>query len=108
MERADRVSEYYRCLDDDEYDTLCSLLDPDFVQRRPDRSFDDREAFVSFMADERPVTDTTHEVVALCESTAGLAAYGELRGPDGDTLFEFIDVFQFAADGRIAALDTYS
>ena len=108
MDAADRVAEYYRCLDADEYDTLRSLLDPEFVQRRPDRQFADREAFLTFMRSERPVSETTHEISAICASVRGQAAYGTLCDSDGEVLFEFIDVFAFGDDGRITELDTYS
>ena len=107
MDQSTLVAEYYRCLDDDEYETLQSILHPEFVQHRPDRSFDGRAAFVEFMQNDRPETDTTHRVDTLLESTASLAAYGRLFDSEGSELFEFIDVFQFD-DGRIRAVDTYS
>jgi len=53
---------YYDALDAGEYDRLASLLAPEFVQRRPDRTFEGRDRFVAFMRDERPNTDTTHAV----------------------------------------------
>ena len=107
MDQSTLVEEYYRCLDDDEYETLRSILHPEFVQQRPDRRFDGREAFVEFMRTERPQTDTTHRVDTLLESTASLAAYGRLFDAEGDELFEFIDVFRFDG-GQIRAVDTFS
>ncbi len=107
MDQTRLVEEYYRCLDSHEYETLESVLHPEFVQHRPDRSFESREAFVEFMATGRPNTDTTHQVEALLESTASLAAYGRLFDADGQQLFEFIDVFRFD-DGQILAVDTFS
>ncbi len=101
------VEEYYRCLDAHEYEALSSVLHSEFVQHRPDRSFESREAFVEFMETGRPNTDTTHQVEALLESTASLAVYGRLFDSDGRELFEFIDVFRFD-DGQILAVDTFS
>lgn len=62
MTRADAVRSYYDAIDAGDYDALASLLCPDFVQRRPDRTLRGREAFVSFMRDDRPRTDTIHVV----------------------------------------------
>ena len=107
MDQRTLVDEYYRCLDAHEYETLQSVLHPEFVQHRPDRSFESREAFVEFMTTGRPNTDTTHQVDALLESTASLAAYGRLFDADGEQLFEFIDIFRFE-DGQILAVDTFS
>ncbi|MFW5973914.1 MAG: nuclear transport factor 2 family protein [Natrialbaceae archaeon] len=107
MDQSTLVAEYYRCLDDDEYETLRSILHPEFVQQRPDRRFDGREAFVEFMQTERPQTDTTHRVDTLLKSAGSLAAYGRLFDSEGSELFEFIDVFQFE-EGWIQAVDTYS
>ena len=108
MDQSTLVSEYYRCLDEDEYETLRSILHPEFVQHRPDRSFDGREAFVEFMERGRPQTETTHSVESLLESTASLAAYGRLFDADDTELFSFIDVFRFDGNGRILAVDTFS
>ena len=108
MDQSTLVSEYYRCLDEDEYETLRSILHPEFVQHRPDRSFDGREAFVEFMESGRPQTETTHTVESLLESTASLAAYGKLFDANDTKLFDFVDVFRFDAEGRILAVDTFS
>jgi len=107
MDQSTLVAEYYRCLDDDEYETLRSILHPEFIQQRPDRAFKSREAFVEFMRSERPQTDTTHRVDTLLESAGSLAASGRLFDAEGGELFEFIDVFQFD-EGRICAVDTFS
>jgi len=108
MDQSTLVAEYYRCLDAEEYETLRSILHPEFVQHRPDRSFDGRAAFVEFMANGRPQTETTHSVESLLESTASLAAYGRLFDADDSELFSFIDVFRFDGNGRILAVDTFS
>mgnify|MGYP005851506529 CR=1 FL=1 len=107
MDQPTLVDEYYRCLDAHEYETLQSVLHPEFVQRRPDRSFESRQAFVEFMQTGRPDTDTTHEVDAVFESNTDIAVYGRLFDSEGEKLFEFIDVFQFD-DGHILAVDTFS
>ena len=107
MDYARLVDEYYRCLDAHEYETLNSVLHPEFVQHRPDRSFESRKAFVEFMATGRPNTETTHQIEAVLESAASLAAHGRLLDSEGEQLFEFIDVFRFD-DGQILAVDTFS
>lgn len=106
MDRTACVREYYRCLDAGDYDALRSLLAADFVQHRPDRSFEDRAAFLSFMESERPVTDTTHELTAVCDAPLGVAAHGHVVDADGEPLFAFIDVFRFD-DEKITELETY-
>lgn len=98
---------YYQRLDAGEYDALESLLAPSFVQRRPDRTFGDREAFVTFMKEERPLTETTHEITAVCASADSWAAYGRLRDADGDEMFEFVDVFSFGPERQITQLDSH-
>ena len=107
MDRDSRVRAYYRRLDNAEYAELESLLHPEFVQRRPDRTFDDRASFLAFMRSERPVTDTSHDITTVCASRGGRAASGHLLDADGNELFAFIDVFKFGADGRITRLTTY-
>ena len=79
------VRSFYAALDAGDYDALESLLAPAFVQRRPDRSFEGRAAFVSFMRDGRPATDTEHVLEAVYEATADdrVAAEGRLLAHDG-------------------------
>jgi len=108
MDRQRLVADYYRCLDDHDYRQLRDLLHPEFVQYRPDRRFTDREQFVQFMESGRPMTDTTHEITAMGESAESYAVYGKLYDADGTLLFEFIDVFEFDAAGRITTLRTHS
>lgn len=104
------VRAFYAALDDGAYDDLESLLVPEFVQRRPDRTFDGRDAFVSFMRDDRPMTDTSHELdtVFVADETAEVAVRGRLLAADGEELFPFVDVHELADDGRIARLDTFT
>ncbi|GAB7019551.1 nuclear transport factor 2 family protein [Halostagnicola bangensis] len=102
------VRRYYGALDDHEYETLEEILDPAFVQRRPDRTFDGREAFVEFMRGERPNPDTSHELEELVvdEECGRVAARGRVL--EGETeLFEFADFFEMA-DESIVRLETYS
>jgi len=101
------VRAYYDALDADEYDRLADLLHPEFVQRRSDRAFEGRDSFVSFMRDERPITDTSHAVDAVYPKGPGVAVRGRLLDADGDELFAFVDVFS-VDDGRLAALETYA
>lgn len=100
------VRRYYDALDDHDYATLESLLDPEFVQRRPDRTFEGRAAFVRFMREGRPNPDTRHELEAVVADDDRVAVRG--RVCDGDReLFEFADFFT-VRDGRLRRLETYS
>lgn len=56
------VRAYYDRLDDARYDDLRDVLAPGFTQRRPNRTFPDREAFLAFVVEDRPHTDTVHEL----------------------------------------------
>ena len=104
---ADLARAYYDALDAGEYERLASLLAPDFVQRRPDRTFEGRERFVAFMRDERPNTDTTHAVDRVYAAGPGVAVRGRLLDADGEELFAFVDVFD--SDGEtLTALETYA
>ncbi|WP_348607170.1 nuclear transport factor 2 family protein [Halobaculum rarum] len=126
---------YYSAIDAADYDALADLLAPKFVHERPDRTLSGREAFVRFMREERPRTDTEHRIGAVyAESGAGddipgeglddagggdpdgdaagdavvdeVAVRGRLLGDDGEELFGFVDVFRFASDGNAdAAID---
>mgnify|MGYP000150347549 CR=1 FL=1 len=109
MDRRDAVRGYYDAIDAGDYDSLRGLLAPGFVQRRPDRTFDGREAFVRFMREERPRTDTEHVLSTVCvaDDAETVFARGHLRGHDGERLFGFVDAFE-VADGRIESLTTYS
>ena len=98
---------YYDALDAGDYDRLASLLSPDFVQRRPDRTFEGRDRFVAFMRDGRPNTDTTHAVERVYPAGPGVAVRGRLLDADGEALFAFVDVFD-VAEGRLTALETYA
>jgi len=101
------VRAYYDALDTGDYDRLATLLAPEFVQQRPDRTFEGRGRFVAFMRDERPMTDTSHAVDAVYPDGPGVAVHGRLLDADGDEVFAFVDVFS-VADGRLTALETYA
>ena len=114
-----RVREYYRALDEHDYDALAALLAPAFVQERPDLTLAGRDRFVQFMREERPRTDTTHAVdaVYVAASASGgdgatggqveVAARGRLRTGNGETMTRFVDVFSLGDDG-FERLDTYT
>ncbi len=88
--------EYYRAIDEDDYDALASVLAPDFVQDRGDITLEGRDRFVAFMRDERPVTDTEHVIETVYTGPTGAAVRGRLLRPSGEEWFEFIDVFDAA------------
>ena len=106
MDQAALVRGYYDALDHHDYETLEDLLAPTFVQRRPDRTFEDRDAFVAFMREGRPNPDTSHELEAVIADGDRVAVRGRLID-DGRPLFEFADFFELG-DGRIGRLETYS
>ncbi|WP_254864098.1 nuclear transport factor 2 family protein [Halovivax gelatinilyticus] len=101
------VRRYYAALDAHEYDVFETLLAPSFVQRRPDRTFEGRDAFVGFMRDDRPVADTSHDLAELFGTGDRVTARGRLVDATGEALFEFADVFEIDA-GRIVRLETYT
>lgn len=101
--------DYYDALDAGDYDRLASILAPEFVHDRPDRTFEGRESFVAFMRDGRPETDTRHEVVESYRAVErdGRVVRGRLVGADGEVRFEFVDVFAFEGD-RIGRIETFT
>ena len=101
------VRRYYAALDGHDYDDLEAVLASSFVQRRPDRSFEGRDAFVRFMRDDRPMTDTTHAIDAIVADGERVAVQGRLLRSDDTPGFAFADHFRIV-DGRIVSLDTYT
>lgn len=104
---------YYETIDAGDYDALTDLLAPGFCHRRPDRTLDGREAFVSFMREDRPMTDTTHVVDAVFVPDDGspqerVAVEGRLLDAAAKALFGFVDVFEFTTSGRLAELRTFT
>lgn len=106
MESATLVRRYYDALDGHEYGALESILAPEFVQHRPDRTFENREAFVTFMREERPTPETSHELEAVVADGDAVAVRGQVCDDDV-TLFEFADFFTLEA-GQIVRLETYA
>ncbi len=100
------VRRYYDALDEHDYDALEDVLSPAFSQRRPDREFEDREAFVAFMREKRPNPDTSHDLTSIVVGDDRVAVRGRVTD-DGTTLFEFADFFELE-DGQIDRLETYS
>lgn len=108
----DAAREYYRAIDAGSYGDLAGLLTPDFTHYRPDRTIGSREAFVEFMREERPMTDTSHEIRTVYEADEGVAVRGRLLDHGGEKLFEFVDCFEFVdeegGERRIATVYTYT
>ncbi|MFB6071227.1 MAG: nuclear transport factor 2 family protein [Halanaeroarchaeum sp.] len=107
MEAEALARRYYRAIDAGAYDDLAALLDGDFVHERPDRTLEGRERFVAFMRDDRPRTDTTHDVEDVFAGPGGVAVTGRLRGEGDGVLFRFVDVFSIR-DGTIEHLRTFA
>ncbi|PSP78995.1 nuclear transport factor 2 family protein [Halobacteriales archaeon QS_1_68_20] len=111
--RRDRALSYYESLDEGDYEALSSLLAEGFVHDRPDLTLEGRERFVRFMREERPRTDTTHEVDGVYvggppdgEDDPEVVVRGRLLA-DGQLLVDFADAFTFEGD-RIARIVTYT
>ena len=125
MDSTALAREYYRAVDDGDYDALADLLAPAFVHDRPDRTIEGGGRFVRFMREERPATDTSHELDAAyvrddaettqntapdegaAEATTEVAVRGRLLRADGDEWFGFVDVFAVEG-GRLTNLRTYT
>ena len=107
MDQTDLARDYYRCIDAGAYEELASLLADSFVHVRPDRTIEGREAFVRFMREERPDTDTDHEVTGVFTAEGRVAVEGVLRRTTGDRLFGFVDTFDVAS-GTVERIRTYT
>ncbi|MCU4752916.1 nuclear transport factor 2 family protein [Halobacteria archaeon AArc-curdl1] len=111
------VREYYAALDEHAYNALETLLGPEFVQHRPDRTFETRAAFIEFMRDGRPNPHTRHELddVSLERDEKGAATvvvHGRVldeptagEGEAEPELFAFTDRF-YLDEERIVRLET--
>jgi ketosteroid isomerase-like protein len=109
MDGVDLVRQYYRLIDDGEYDSLTDVLTETIVHHRPDMTIEGREAFVEFMARDRPDRETEHAVESLYEERDGtkVAAEGRLCSADGRVWFRFVDTFEIGDDG-IEAIRTHT
>ncbi|MFB6235829.1 MAG: nuclear transport factor 2 family protein [Halopenitus sp.] len=107
MNAEDLARAYYDAIDAGDYDRLAAILDPEFTHYRPDRTLDGRGEFVRFMRDERPMTDTDHEVDGVYSKGDEVAVQGRLLDSAGAELFRFVDLFT-VEEGTLASLDTYS
>jgi ketosteroid isomerase-like protein len=108
--------EYYRAIDDGDYEALGEALAAEFVHRRPDRTIEGREEFVSFMRSDRPDTETEHALDAVYVAARGetenerwrrVAAEGRLLRADGSVWFRFVDTFEVGERG-VRTVRTYT
>ncbi|WP_049969504.1 nuclear transport factor 2 family protein [Haladaptatus cibarius] len=99
------VRGYYDAIDAHDYETFEGLLTPDVVHERPDRTIEGRATLVTFMRDDRPNKQTTHEIAEISANGAKAMVEGRLLDSDGEQLFAFEDEFSIA-DGRIAKIRT--
>jgi ketosteroid isomerase-like protein len=110
---AARAREYYRAIDEGDYEALAGLLAPGFVQERPDLTLEGRDRFVQFMREERPRTDTSHTVETIYVEDGGaapgtdVAVRGRLCTADGELLARYVDVFTDGDEG-FTRLETYT
>lgn len=99
--------EYYRTIDQGDYEALADVLDPGFVQHRPDMTLEGRDRFVAFMREDRPETDTVHDISTVFTAPDAIAVQGRVVRASGEEWFGFVDVFTIA-DGVLASLHTYT
>jgi ketosteroid isomerase-like protein len=103
------VDEYYEALDTHAYDLFERLLTPSFVHERPDRTIDGRERFVEFMTEDRPLTETAHELETVLSDGGTVAVEGRLLDDDDTELFGFVDTHLLDTTGdRIERIRTYT
>jgi ketosteroid isomerase-like protein len=107
MDATELPRDYYRHLDAGAYDALADILADSFVHVRPDRTIEGADEFVRFMRDDRPLTDTEHEVGTVYVADDGVAVEGRLVRATGARLFDFVDTFDVADDG-IRRIRTYT
>lgn len=107
MPRRESVRSFYAAIDEDRYDDLADLLAPAFVHERPDRTIDGRETFITFMRDERPLTETTHVLDRVYSNENEVAVRGRLLNSEDERLFGFVDVHT-VEDRSIARVRTYT
>jgi hypothetical protein len=86
MDAAATVRAYYAALDEERYDDLEALLAPGFTQDRPDRTFDDRDAFLTFMRNDRPHADTTHQLHGVFERPGDATTTHDRHVDDGTAI----------------------
>lgn len=109
MDAAVLARAYYDAIDRGDYDALRDVLAPEFEHVRPDTTHESREAFVAFMREDRPRTDTSHAVDGVYDGAGGVAVRGRLLGADGEELLAFVDAFEVDAEtDRIRSLTTYA
>ncbi len=101
------VRAYYDAIDAHDYETFAGLFASDVVHYRPDRTIEGRDTLVSFMRDDRPNKETSHEIDAVVEDDLLAVAEGRLLDSDGEKLFAFADVFSFSG-GQITEIRTYT
>jgi ketosteroid isomerase-like protein len=106
-DRETTVRAYYAALDGHDYERLDDLLAPGFTHDRPDRTIEGVDAFVRFMREERPMSDTSHPIDAVYEDGDEVAVRGRLLDADGDRIVSFLDVFSFEGDD-VASIRTYT
>lgn len=99
------VRAYYDSIDAHDYETFAGLLAPDVVHDRPDRTIEGRDTLVSFMSDDRPNKETSHELSRVEENGPTAAAEGRLLDADGEEMFGFEDVFTIE-EGQITRIRT--
>jgi ketosteroid isomerase-like protein len=99
------VRAYYDSIDAHDYETFAGLLTPDVVHERPDRIIEGRDTLVSFMRDDRPNKETSHELSRVEENGNTTVVEGRLLDADGEQLFAFEDDFAIE-EGQITRIRT--
>lgn len=108
---AQRVREYYKCIDAEDYESVFALFADDVTYERPGQSnLSGMAEFREFYLEDRPLEDGTHEVHDVVADGDTVAVRGEFTGTqDGEQVsFGFTDFHRFDADGQIAERWTYT
>jgi ketosteroid isomerase-like protein len=108
------VNEYYDAIDEEDFEKLTDLIDPEVVHYRPGGTLEGREEFIEFMRDERPMEETTHKVDGfygtgpkVADETESAAVGRVMNDEDEETLFDFLDLFVFEGNA-IKKIRTYT
>lgn len=105
----DLVDRYYEAIDAHEYEHLETLLAPEFVHQRPDRTLDGRATFLQFMREKRPQSGTVHELDGTFPTEDSVAVEGRLVSSDGTEIIRFTDIHDIDHTmGQILQLRTYT
>lgn len=108
---ADRVTTYYRLVDENDVDGLVDLFAPGAVYRRPGyEPLEGHAALRAFYEGDRVIESGVHTLEEMVVGAEAVAVHGRFEGrlKDGsEASLRFADFYTFASDGRFATRDTF-